>query len=75
MQSASFLRRVLGRLLRFEVARREDWDFRRALLNLAMVRIDGDSLLYRVEYGRKTLENTLEDTGIVKETFEFHNNP
>ena len=52
----------------------EEEDFSHHLLNLALVNIDGDKLLHRVEYGRKTLENTLEDTGIVKETFEFYNN-
>ncbi len=53
----------------------EEETFSEHLLNLQMVKIDGDSLLYRVEYGRKTLENEHEDTGIVNETFEFHNNP
>ena len=52
----------------------EEEEFSHHLLNLALVNIDGDKLLYRVEYGRKTLENELEDTGIVNETFEFYNN-
>lgn len=49
-------------------------EFNQHLLNLALVSIDGDKLLYRVEYGHKTLENEREDTGIVKETFNFYNN-
>ena len=52
----------------------DEEDFSHHLLNLALVSIDGDKLLHRVEYGRKTLENELEDTGIVNETFEFYNN-
>jgi len=52
----------------------EEEEFSHHLLNLALVNIDGDKLLYRVEYGRKTLENTLEDTGIVKESYNFYNN-
>ena len=52
----------------------DEEEFSHHLLNLALVSIDGDKLLHRVEYGRKTLENELEDTGIVNETFEFYNN-
>lgn len=52
----------------------EEDNFSHHLLNLALVNIDGDKLLYRVEYGRKTLENTLENTGIVKESYNFYNN-
>ena len=52
----------------------EEEDFSHHLLNLALVEIDGDKLLYRVEYGRKTLENELEDTGIVSEKFDFYDN-
>jgi len=53
----------------------EEDTFSEHLLNLSMVKIDGESLMHRVEYGRKTLENEHEDTGIITQEFEFHNNP
>jgi hypothetical protein len=53
----------------------EEETFSEHLLNLSMVKIDGESLMHRVEYGRKTLENEHEDTGIITQEFEFHNNP
>ena len=69
-----YLKGVRDRKGTFFTGYLEEENFSHHLLNLALVEIDGDKLLYRVEYGRKTLENTLEDTGIIKETYEFYNN-